>query len=287
MYPASPLAVASNVVAKEIERKEYVENLYKRTPEQIAEETALMTEVKRIEAYDKKARAEREELINLLESPRTMGDTRGYEGSQGMTILYQTLVAADKTRAKQQQRKQSVSQVNVTPGAPVAIQDSAVNAREDVYRRIGRRFSAKEGWPPLSRWKVNVIEYAYGIAYPDKTMQGAALRSSKLIISKPTIAQKVSNVFKEMGLSEKLAMPTAPVCEKMEKLQTAIQLMLDAKKNVDRTDQELRIAAARKEGSGHGTRGGSVSTPHTGEKRSASVVTEGEGGGDTKRHKKD
>ena len=83
-------------------------------------------------------------------------------------------------------------------------------------------------------------------------------------------------------------MPTALVCEQMEKLQGAIQLMLDAKKNVDRADQELRIATARKEGSGHGTRGGSVSTPAQGrEKRSASVVTEGEGGGDTKRHKKD
>ena len=110
-----------------------------------------MTEVKRIEAYDKKARVEREELINLLESPRPMGDTRGYEGSQGMTILYQTLVAADKTRVKQQQRKQSVSQVNVTSGGPVAAaQDSVINAREDVYRRIGRRFSAKEGVSPPS-----------------------------------------------------------------------------------------------------------------------------------------
>src|SRR5579862_7926571 len=101
-------------------------------------------------------------------------------------------------------------------------------------------------------------EYVFGIAYPEKPTQGAVLRSAKLIISKPTIAQKVSNVFKEMGISEKLAMPTALVCEKMEKLQGAIQLMLDAKKTVDRTDQELRIAAARKEGTGHGTRGGIV-----------------------------
>jgi hypothetical protein len=132
----------TNHVAKEIERKTYVENLYKRTPEQIAEETALMTEVKRIEAYDKKARAEREELINLLESPRTMGDTRGYEGSQGMNILYQTLVAADKTRIKQQQRKQSVGQVNVTPGASTT--QETMNAREEVTRRF-RRFSPKEG----------------------------------------------------------------------------------------------------------------------------------------------
>lgn len=82
-------------------------------------------------------------------------------------------------------------------------------------------------------------------------------------------------------------MPTALVCEKMEKLQGAIQLMLDAKKNVDRVDQELRIATARKEGNGHGTRGGSVGTPRTRDKRSASVGTEGEAGGDTKRHKKD
>ena len=137
-----------NVVAKEIERKAYVENLYKRTPEQIAEENALMAEVKRIEAYDKKARAEREEFINLLESPRTMGDTRGYEGSQGMNILFQTLVAADKTRVKQQQRKQSMSQVNVAPGQ-TSIQDSTMNAREEVARRF-RRFSLKEGIPLAS-----------------------------------------------------------------------------------------------------------------------------------------
>jgi hypothetical protein len=128
----------------------------------------------------------------------------------------------------------------------------------------------------------------FGIAYPEKTTQGALLRSAKLIISKPTVAAKVSNVFKEMGLSEKLAMPTAQVCEKMEKLQGAIQLMLDAKKNVDRADQELRIAAARKEGTGHGTRGGSVGgTPSVRDRRSVSVVTDGDGGGENKRHKKD
>src|SRR5271170_5647112 len=102
-----------------------------------------MTEVKRIEAYDKKARAEREELINLLESPRTMGDTRGYEGSQGMNILFQTLVAADKTRVKQQQRKASISNVNTTPSQPV-VQDNTINARDEVTRRF-KRFSLKEG----------------------------------------------------------------------------------------------------------------------------------------------
>ena len=90
-----------------------------------------------------------------------------------------------------------------------------------------------------------------------------------------------------MGISEKLAMPTALVCEKMEKLHGAIQLMLDTKKTADRTDQELRIAAARKEGTGHGTRGGSIAgTPGVREKRSVSVVTDG-GAGDPKRHKKD
>jgi hypothetical protein len=83
-----------------------------------------------------------------------------------------------------------------------------------------------------------------------------------------------------MGLSEKLAMPTALVCEKMDRLQGAVQLMLDAKKNVDRADQEVRIAAARKEGTGHGTRGGSMDgTPGlTRDRRSASVITDGDAG---------
>lgn len=101
-----------------------------------------MAEVKRIEAYDKKTRAEREELINLLESPRSMADTRGYEGSQGMNILHQTLIAADKTKTKQQQRKASISQVNVIPGT--AAQDAAMNARDEVTRRF-KKFSPKEG----------------------------------------------------------------------------------------------------------------------------------------------
>lgn len=87
-----------------------------------------------------------------------------------------------------------------------------------------------------------------------------------------------------MNLSEKLAMPTSLVCEKMEKLQGAIQLMLDAKKNVDRADQELRIAAARKEGTQQTI---NPANPQVRDKRSASVVTEGDGGGDMKRQKKD
>ena len=121
-----------------------MENLYKRTPEQIAEENALMAEVKRIEAYDKKARADREELFNLLESPRTnAAETRGYEGSQGMGILHATLIAADKSRVKQQQRKHSLSQVSVTPGQ-VTTQDTSISAREEVTKRL-RRFSSKEG----------------------------------------------------------------------------------------------------------------------------------------------
>jgi hypothetical protein len=132
------------LIDKELERKEYVENLFKRTPEQIAEENALMAEVKRIEAYEKKARADREELFNLLESPRTnAAETRGYEGSQGMNILHATLIAADKSRVKQQQRKQSVSQVSVTPGQ-VTAQDTSASARDEVAKRI-RRFSSKEG----------------------------------------------------------------------------------------------------------------------------------------------
>ena len=103
-----------------------------------------MAEVKRIEAYDKKARADREELFNLLESPRTnAAETRGYEGSQGMGILHATLIAADKSRVKQQQRKHSVSQVSVTPGQ-VTAQDTSISAREEVTKRL-RRFSSKEG----------------------------------------------------------------------------------------------------------------------------------------------
>ena len=139
----------SKKTAKEIERKVYVENLFKRTPEQIAEENALMAEVKRIEAYDKKTRAEREELISLLESPRSIADTRGYEGSQGMNILHQTLIAADKTKAKQQQRKSSVSQATAIPGSAAAA-DSAMNARDEVTRRF-KRFSPKEG---LAIWRL-------------------------------------------------------------------------------------------------------------------------------------
>jgi len=110
-----------------------------------------MAEVKRIEAHSKKTRAEREELFNLLESQRPMADTRAYEGSQGMSILFQTLVAADKTRLKQQQRKHSLSHPG-TSSSQVTAQDSALNAREEVARRF-RRFNAKEGEQLFSKLK--------------------------------------------------------------------------------------------------------------------------------------
>jgi len=76
--------------------------------------------------------------------------------------------------------------------------------------------------------------------------QPVHLRSFKLPVPKPAIAQKVSQAMAELGIPHvRLVMPTRENCAQLESLLDATSALVETKKVVDRVDQEIRILKAR------------------------------------------
>jgi DNA methyltransferase 1-associated protein 1 len=89
-------------------------------------------------------------------------------------------------------------------------------------------------------------EAAYGISYHDKLSAGVYLRSSKIATYKQALQGKMNLVLAEMGLPPRPVMPTAKVCAKFDSLQHSISVLLEAKKQADKLDAEIRILRAQK-----------------------------------------
>lgn len=89
-------------------------------------------------------------------------------------------------------------------------------------------------------------EAAYGISYHDKLSPGVYLRSSKIATYKQALQGKMNLVLAEMGLPPRPVMPTARVCAKFDSLQHSISVLLEAKKQADKLDAEIRILRTQK-----------------------------------------
>ncbi|CAG59267.1 uncharacterized protein GVI51_F08173 [Nakaseomyces glabratus] len=84
---------------KETQRKKYLERLLARSAAEIAEEEALIIESRKFEMAAKKTLAERETLLRLLDSPQSDISVAQYLTSNGMSQLYNSLLA-DKSRKR-------------------------------------------------------------------------------------------------------------------------------------------------------------------------------------------
>lgn len=84
---------------KESERKQYLQRLLSRSAAEIAEEEALIIESKKFEMAAKKTLNERESLLRLLDSPNSDQNVSQYMTSQGISQLYNNLLA-DKSRKR-------------------------------------------------------------------------------------------------------------------------------------------------------------------------------------------
>lgn len=84
---------------KEVERKQYLQRLLSRSAAEIAEEEALIIESKKFEMAAKKTLNERESLLRLLDSPNSDQNVSQYMTSQGISQLYNNLLA-DKSRKR-------------------------------------------------------------------------------------------------------------------------------------------------------------------------------------------
>lgn len=205
---------------KEISRKKHLASLAMRTPAEIAEEEALFIESQRIEAYRKKMAQERKELLRLLDAPIPNGSIAKYTSSQGLGILANNILTGDKNRKRKGSENTSQS-----------LYTSTSSFKDNIFKKI-RKLSSRE-------------EQIYGVSWHEKLQAGIYLRSTRLNMARSTVATKIAAVLTELGLATRLTMPTAKTCAKFEQLHRSIELLLDAKKHLDRLEQEHRIAQAR------------------------------------------
>ncbi|ANB11978.1 Swc4p [Sugiyamaella lignohabitans] len=140
--------------------------------------------------------------------------------------------STDKTGQRVKNEKDSEKAASATPSGG-ADKDKKTGAAA-VAQLIQKKLTAKE-------------EAAYGISYHDKLSPGVSLRSSKITTLKATVQAKVSGVLNELGLPSRPTMPTAKVTAKFESLQQSISVLLEAKKQLDKLDTEVRILKTQRE----------------------------------------
>lgn len=226
-------------------RKEHLERLLSRSPAEIAEEEALVMESRKLEAAAERMLNERQELLRLLDAPTVSSSISQYQSSQGLAQLTNNLLSDKSKRRKEvtatagqvtgplssssnvQKLSQSNSSANnkkSNNNAPTAGSSSSPVVQAAVQKKL----SVKE-------------EAAYGITYHDKLTSGVHLRSTKINTSKPAVQTKINNVMTELGLPTRPVMPTGKVCAKFESIQQSIGVLLEAKKQADKLDAEIKV----------------------------------------------
>ncbi|CCG83876.1 protein of unknown function [Taphrina deformans PYCC 5710] len=186
---------------KETTRKQYLEELFNRTPEQIEEEHRLLMESRRLEANEKTLAQQKADLIRLLETPIEQGSAEQYMSSAGYGSLAQSMLTADK-----QKHKKRPSEVPPLPATP-----------KQKYRKLSPREEREKG-----------------VSWHDKLSGGVYLRSQKTVALKQTFATKVQAAMQELGMSNVLTMPTEKTVRKFDQLQQKIGILLEAKRVCDR-----------------------------------------------------
>jgi DNA methyltransferase 1-associated protein 1 len=220
----------------ELKRKAHLEKLLTRSPAEVAEEEALVIESRKLEAAAEQMLKERAEILRLLDAPQASGSIAQYQVSQGLAQLTTSLLTTEKTRKRRDSGQSTPDLVQTeSPTAAPALSTKVVKPEQPkktaataVAQLVQKKLSAKE-------------EAAFGITYHEKLTPGVYLRSTKMVTLKQAIAQKVSGALNEMGLPSKPVMATAKVCAKFESLQQSIRVLLEAKRQLDKLDTEVKI----------------------------------------------
>ncbi|RLV84023.1 SWR1-complex protein 4 [Meyerozyma sp. JA9] len=257
---------------KEIERKQYLEKLLKRTPAEIAEEESLVIEARRFELAAKKMLVERSQLLTLLDSPQVTQSTQQYQSSQGLANLYNNLMIIDKHQKKRQLQQQSRLASNSEPLPPpipsaasssykrdrsfqtqlqqylsnVLRQSQSVNGREPnaIQQLLMKRLTVKE-------------EEAYGLHYHanERLTPGVMLRSTQRLAGtqqRQSVLRSVNALLQELdiptggGTTWRPVMPTRKTMAKYDELIRSVVVLLDVKRARDKLESEIKLIKSQR-----------------------------------------
>lgn len=272
--------------SKEVERKQYLENLLKRTPAEIAEEELLVIEARRFELAAKKMLVERLYLLNLLDLPQLHQLVLQYQSSQGLAQLYNNLMIIDKNQKKRQQQQQQKqiahgggssagSHANGAEPVPPAIPSAASSSfkKERTFQTHLQQYLAgvlkQQGalgvknepsaiQQLLSKRLTVKEEEAYGLHYHanEKLVPGVTLRSAQRLPGsqqRQSVLKSVNSLLQEMdiptagGTNWKPVMPTRKTMAKYDTLLRAVVALLEVKKGKDKLESEIRLIKAQRD----------------------------------------
>lgn len=117
---------------------------------------------------------------------------------------------------------------------PANSKKTHLTGSQAIAAAIHRKLSSKE-------------EAAYGLSYHEKLNPGVYLRSSKITNYRPSQQAKIIQVLAELGIPSRPVMPTARVTSKFDSLQQSISVLLEAKKQADKLETEIKVLKAQKE----------------------------------------
>lgn len=223
-------------------RKDHLERLLSRSPAEIAEEEALVIESRKLEAAAERMLNERAEILRLLDAPQTTASIAQYSNSQGIAQLTNMLLT-DKSKKRKEEETPTPDAVSSAPTS------ASKSAQSTVVKAENTKKAAASAIAAVVQKKLSAREEAaFGISYHDKLTPGVQLRSSKVTTFKPVVMAKVTQVLGELGLTARPVMPTAKVCAKFDSLQHSIGVLLEAKKQADKLDAEIRVLRAQNNG---------------------------------------
>ncbi|CAG8533981.1 7735_t:CDS:10 [Ambispora gerdemannii] len=194
--------------AREIERKNNLQYLFTRNPDQIKEEEVLLQEYERIEQNEKKFSKERENLLKMLNF---------------------------------QDINPSKSLLNGGPSTPTADTSGAFfanSAESPPNKKMRRSSSSSVG---TSSIEVHSPTDAYPPNTPrrEKLPPGVVVRSQKIPPVKQSAINKVTKYLAECHLNTRPNMATETVCAKWAELQKGIVNMLELKRHVEKLENDL------------------------------------------------
>jgi len=227
---------------RETERKKKAAVLFSRTPEQIKEEEMLLAELKRIVSNQDKMLEERRDLFERLHTPQQHGSITAYNGSQGLAHLRELLLS--NTNKDRKRKSIAMGQTNGDGGQ----QSPAIGGGND--RSNAGRASERDSMVPKKQMRKlsEEEEKYYGVAYHDKLTPGVKFRSSMVSAAvKGGTAQKISVALTQLGIANKLTMPTVRTVQRYEQLQSSVGVLLDTKKLLEKLEQEIRVLKAQQE----------------------------------------
>ena len=247
MTPEQAMAYRLTKFDKEREaaRRAMAERQFDKTEEQVNEEEMLLTELKRILANQEKLCEERRDIVQRLQDPPIGGSIASYMSSQGLSHLRDMLVASN---GKDKKRKSiALGQANGGGGGSDAAAQHTPTSANSTDRGGPAGGSTKDR---EARRQVRKLtkdeELNYGVSQHEKLSSGVKLRSALISSNvKGATATKVSSALTQLGIAQKLTMPTARTVQKYEQLQSAVGVLLDSKKLLEKMEHEAKVLRAQ------------------------------------------